>query len=256
MKQYFKLALPNGFDFHTGKTINYREAIGKTVSVKKEYAKQAAELCSPTVIHASEKINDCFVGAKIPCSAYIVTGKPVVSDEKKCGFRTLKVLEEIPRSDFNEVFGFNILETENPINPLKLNAPQVGEEQIRLLRAWALVWASVGALVWASVGASVEASVEASVGDSVGALVWALVGASVGASVWASVRDSVYAYIGSLFPKIEKWRFLGKQVEAYPFQPAVRLWQVGLVPSYDGKVWRLHAGEKAKIVYELKKEEK
>jgi hypothetical protein len=27
------------------------------------------------------------------------------------------------------------------------------------------------------------------------------------------------------------------------------------VPSFDGKIWRLHAGKDAKIVYEISKEE-
>ena len=34
----------------------------------------------------------------------------------------------------------------------------------------------------------------------------------------------------------------------------VKLWNRGLVPSFDGKIWRLHAGKKAKIVFEISKE--
>jgi len=34
------------------------------------------------------------------------------------------------------------------------------------------------------------------------------------------------------------------------FSSAVKLWEAGLVPSYDGKIWRLHSGEKADVVYE------
>lgn len=29
--KYYKLARPDGWDFHTGKKVNYRENIGKTV---------------------------------------------------------------------------------------------------------------------------------------------------------------------------------------------------------------------------------
>jgi len=31
----------------------------------------------------------------------------------------------------------------------------------------------------------------------------------------------------------------------------VQLWELGLVPSFDGKVWRLHGGEKAAVLFEI-----
>ena len=34
-------------------------------------------------------------------------------------------------------------------------------------------------------------------------------------------------------------------------QSGIDLWEAGLVPSFDGKAWRLHAGKNAKIVYEM-----
>ena len=60
--------------------------------------------------------------------------------------------------------------------------------------------------------------------------------ASVGASVWASVG----AYTSSFFTI--------KYV--CDVSSAVRLWEAGLVPSYDGKTWRLHGGKSAKVLYE------
>ena len=116
------------------------------------------------------------------------------------------------------------------------------DEQIQLLKDWDSVWASV----WASVGASVRDSVWDSVGDSVWASVRASVGASVRDSVWASVGasvgDSVWAYISSFFDIKYK----------YDFSPAIKLWEQGLVASFDGTTWRLHSGKKAKVVYEYK----
>jgi hypothetical protein len=150
------------------------------------------------------------------------------------------------------------------INPLELPLPAlVLDEQVELLRQWACVWASVRASVWASVRdsmrasvwdsvrASVWASVWDSVGDSVGASVRASVWASVRASVWASVRasvwasvwDSVGAYVSSFFDTQYK----------YDFSPCVKLWEMGLVPSFDGKTWRLHSGSKSAIVYLISK---
>jgi len=100
------------------------------------------------------------------------------------------------------------------------------------------VWASVGDSVWASVGASVKYSVRDSVRDSV----WD--------SVWVSVWAPVGAYIGSLFPGIKKWKYIEHKPGEYPFQAAVDLWKVGLVPLFDGKKWRIHGGEKAGVLYE------
>jgi hypothetical protein len=41
----------------------------------------------------------------------------------------------------------------------------------------------------------------------------------------------------------------------YPFAPCVQLWELGLVSSFDGKTWRLHGGEKAKVLFEITAEE-
>ena len=276
---FYKAADPQGWDFRTHKTINYRESVGKIVKCPDQ--KSTPELCSASVIHASKKPNDVFIGANIPCSLYRVQGIPLVSDAKKSGFKDLKVLEEFPQEKLDEIFGWKYLESCNPINPLKLRTPTIGDAQIALLQNWdsvwdsvgasvrdsvgASVWDSVGASVWDSVGASVRdsvgASVRASVWASVRASVWASVGASVrdsvGASVWdsvwASVGASVWAYIGSLFPKIKTWNYAPK-TKGYPYQPYVDLWRQGIVPSFDGTTWRLHTGEKATIVFEISAE--
>ena len=73
---------------------------------------------------------------------------------------------------------------------------------------------------WTSVRASVGTSVRDSVGDS--------------------VRDSVWAYVSSFF----------KIKYKHDFSPLIKLWEMGLVPSFDGKVWRLHGGEKVEILWE------
>ena len=144
------------------------------------------------------------------------------------------------------------------VNPFCLPAvTEVTPEIMRLLKDWASVWDSVRASVrdsvrasvWASVRASVGASVRASVWDSVWDSVWASVRASVWASVrtsvwdsvWDSVRDSVGAYTSSFFDIKYK----------YGFSPAITLWNVGIVPSFDGETWRLHTGKDAHVVYKI-----
>jgi hypothetical protein len=265
----FKLARPDGFDFYTGKTINYRENVGQIVRPPKPNA--SLGVCSSGVLHASKNPKDCFVGANIPCSAYRVSGIPVCGDKTKWGFIELKVIREI--SDLDKLFGWKYSEVINPIYPFKLRqVTQVTNEQIDLLRQWASVrasvwdsvwdsvrdsvWASVRDSVWASVWASVRDSVWASVWDSVWDSVWASVRDSVWGSVrdsvWASVRASVRDYVSSLFPNIKKWKFTKHKAGIYPFQPAVDLWRQGIVPSFDGKLWHLHSGEKATIIWEGK----
>jgi hypothetical protein len=72
------------------------------------------------------------------------------------------------------------------------------------------------------------------------------------ASVGASVRASVWAYTGSLFALARKdWKYTDKiKTKGYPFQPCVDLWKIGLVPSFDGKTWRINGGKDAKVLWE------
>jgi hypothetical protein len=130
------------------------------------------------------------------------------------------------------------------VNPLKEITPTVTEEDIKLLEQWASVRDSVGDSVRDSVRDSVWDSVRDSVGDSVrdsvGDSVWDSVWDSVRDSVWDSVRDSVGAYFSTFF-KI-KYKF--------DFSSAVKLWEKGLIASFDGKKWRLHGGGNAKILWE------
>jgi len=268
--QYYKLARPDGWDFYSGKTINYRESIGKRVKCPTRFSgttskeKQTFILCSADVLHACLNPNDCFVGAKIPCSAYLIEGKSVIDDGKKFGFRELKVIREI--KDLDKLFGFKYMEAIDPIHPFRLGKKQPTKEDIRLLKYWASVrdsvkgflgnsvWDSVGDSVGDSVWDSVRDSVWKSVGDSVWDSVWHSVWNSVGNSVRNSVGDSlsnsVWAYIGSLFPNIKKWRYIIHKEGEYPFQSAIDLWKRGFIASFDGKLWRLHSGRNAKVVYE------
>ena len=120
----------------------------------------------------------------------------------------------------------NLEEARNPINPFKLPKRIPTPEDIGLLHKWI----TVGDTVWATVRDTV----------------WATDRDTVWATVRYPVREAVWAYTGSLF-MIEKWGDYPAGI--YPFQPAVDMWKHGLVPSYDGKTWRLHSGEKGEVVY-------
>lgn len=107
-----------------------------------------------------------------------------------------------------------ILVKQEIINPFSLKPPgEITDKHLKILKEWASVWASV----------------------------------------WDSVWDSVWAYTGSFFKLPRKsWKHTDKlpPTPAYPFESAAKLWHLGLVPSFDGKLWRLHAGPKAAIVWE------
>jgi len=130
---------------------------------------------------------------------------------------------------------------------------QVTEEHIEWLKDFIRVWASVGASVWDSVRDSVGDSVRDSVRDSVWDSVWASVRDSVGDSVWASVRDSVGASVwDSVWASVRVYvsGFFNIKCD-HDFSSGVKLWEAGLIPSFDGTTWRLHTGKDAKIIYEM-----
>jgi hypothetical protein len=185
------------------------------------------------------------------CYEYNPLTKVFAVDKIKTVDDRIKAERWVKRLDFKTIVEPLIVKPiVNPFDLPKVDKPT--RTQIAQLKKWASVrdsvWASVGASVgasvwasvWASVGASVGASVRASVRDSV----WASVRASVRDSVWASVRDSVrasvWAYTSSFFDIKYK----------YDFSPCVKLWEAGLVPSFDRTTWRLHSGKKADVVYE------
>ena len=147
------------------------------------------------------------------------------------------------------------------VHPFKAKPPkEITEEHLVLLREWDSVRASVRASVGDSVRASVGDSARASAGAFAGASEWdsvrasarASVGDSVKASVGDSVGDSVWAYYGSFFILSRNdWKYTEKiKTDQYPFLSVVTLWEMGLVPSFDGKKWRLHGGKDAKVLWE------
>ena len=160
-------------------------------------------------------------------------------DKEKCWFSHRQWLKQLDK----------LLIRKAVVNPLTLPSEPLSEA-IPLLMEWASVGDSVGASVRDSVRASVGDSVRASVWDSVWDSVRASVRASVRdsvrdsvrASVWASVWASVEGYAGSFF-RLPQWR------KKYPYHSVVALYNLGMVPSFDGKLWRLHQGPQAKIVF-------
>ena len=171
-----------------------------------------------------------------------VWGKSIIINEFKQRYEYFRIEQKMNKSEIMKLAlkaekncGYKLCEALYPINPFKIKSKKLNQNDKNNLKKWASVWASVSASVWDSV----RASVRASVWDSVGASVWGSVGASVRASVWA--------YISSLFPMN-----VNHAEETNPFQSCIDLWYRGFVPSFDGKIWRLHSGKNAEIVYEYR----
>lgn len=197
-------------------------------------------------------------------------GRSVINSEYKQGFEEQIIIKMLPDSEVKKLIkeesdkmDWDYYHACYPVNPLKINKPFDKEKALKLLKEWVSVrnsvWYSVRYSIRGSVGGSVWASVRDSVGGSVWASVWDSVWASVRdsvrTSVWASVWDCFYAYISSFFPNIKKWRGIDHKEGVNPFQSGIDLWHMGLVPSFDGKVWRLHKGINAEIVLEITEEE-
>ena len=236
-KVYYKLARPDGWDFYTGKTINYRESIGKVVKCPNGFNSdnKTSMLCTDRVIHASETPEQCFIGAKIPCSVYRVEGKSMCHDSDKHGFKELKVLEELQPE---KVFRWNYAEACNPVHPFKIKPPKITKKHKELLKQWTSIYASIYASICDSIYDSIYDSICASICDS------------ICGSIYDSIRGSIYAYTGYIFKDcVIDWKYTKHKKSEYPFQCCVDLWKAGLVPSYDGKVWRLHGGKDAKVLY-------
>lgn len=263
--QYYKVARFDGFDIFTGKTINYRENIGKTVKVPNVGGNP--RLCSDTVIHASCDPNDGFINAPLPCSIYEVEGEPVISDKSETihydeypeksseiyGFKELHIIKEIPQNQTDKLLGWKYSEVCNPVHPFKIPAPEITDRHIKLLKNWISVWNSIWdenirQTVWPTLRTNYSNPFVDSVVDSIWSNLAPSVWNLVSPSVKLSVDDALTAYFGTFFPNIKKWLYIKHKSEGYPFQSAANLWREGLVPASDGETWQLLGGPNAKIL--------
>lgn len=179
-----------------------------------------------------------------------VDGRKVEVDKDKRRYEKMRFLREVfepeIRAEARRFTAYNLEEALYPINPLLLSAPKVGSEQIRLLGEWKgsrNAADNIGASVWDIIRESFWGYVWFRTRNSVWGNVWIRVGGSARESVWGCA----WAYAGSLLPA--GWP------DGYPFEAGVKLWRQGFVLSFDGKVWRLHAGPEADIVYEMEGED-
>lgn len=184
----------------------------------------------------------------------------IFHDKNRCSEMT--ILRRVPTNEIIEIarqvepeMGFCYEEALFPVNPFGVTPPKrIESYHLDLLREWASLWVSLWASVRDSIGDSVWQSVRDNVVDSVWRSVRDCVWDSVACNcVWdsfvGSLWDSVKAYTGSLFPNVTTWKYVDHKPGEYPFAPASDLWRMGLVPTFDGTLWRLHAGPDANVVW-------
>jgi len=264
----YTLTKLDGTDFYSGK-INFAENIGKVVRISDcdWSGYEEDDVIFALGIKAAHNPNDCLVGGRIPCRAFRVKGvQRIAGDKTKTHYQAVKVLEEI--TDLDSLFGWKYSEAMNPVNPFEIKPPKINDSHIGLLGQWALIQDLIWDLNEFSIKASIlhtavnviDSSILYSLERIIYDEVWEPILRSVEAEAedWIkvlllnSIRYAVWAYIGSLFPNIKKWKYINHKPGVHPFQCAVTLWKQGLVPSFDGETWRLHGGEKARVLWEGK----
>ena len=77
MNLYYKATRPDGKNSWDG-SIDYRGNIGKRIVCPGWRGKEAASLCSETVLHASADPLDSISYSRIPCALFEVWGRPMV----------------------------------------------------------------------------------------------------------------------------------------------------------------------------------
>ena len=125
------------------------------------------------------------------------------------------------------------------INPLNMKKQKIGiKGALRLLRKWVVVRDSIeGSIMehlWQSILLSLYCCIADAIATSVMDLITDFFEAHIKVYDWEHVQDSIgdfeWAYITS-FLKVKC---------NYDLSPAIKLWEAGYVPSYDGTTWRLH----------------
>jgi hypothetical protein len=186
VKIYYKATRLNGTDFYTG-TVDYVKALetGKPVS-RKPQAAYGFACCSDTVYHAADVAAETLIGCKWPCRLFEVTGRPVAQAGHKFGFRSLRVLREVPA---HLALGPNGEQVASLID----QASRITYDQaVRLGAAWdATRGAARGATRGAARGAARDATWDAAWGATRGAAWDAAWGAARGAA-WDAAWDAAW----------------------------------------------------------------
>jgi len=190
---YFKATSPDGTDFYTGKVLY---EVGKTIDVGPQARKRPPELCSPSVLHASDAPAETLVGGSWPCRLFEVRGRSVIHDGHKHGFRRLTVVRELPA---HMALGPNGEQVAAYIKRCKTLTTKELDDLAAWGAAWAAVWDAVRAAArdaardaawdaaWGAAWTAVRAAVRAAARDAAWTAAWT--------AAWDAVRDAAVALV-------------------------------------------------------------
>jgi len=210
-----------------------------------------------------------------------VAGKKAEFDIFKRRYENIKFVREVSYDEIKELafakekkLGYKLSQIIFPINPFGMIKRTKGIPHGQM-HELLIKWSTIRISIWQAIEATIEATIGTSVWDTAWDSAWDSVGISirntVRDSIWntawdtardsrwntarafidVSIWDSIGAYISSLFLQIKTWKYIKTEPGRNPFQSCIDLWNNGYVPSFDGKIWRLHTGEDANIVFEL-----
>ncbi len=198
-----------------------------------------------------------------------VWGEAIEIDQYKMRYENIKLTRKLEKLEIIKLlnkkdYGFNIIQAVYPIQPFSI-AVVVNDNHIDLLKQWIRVCNKIKQRVSVSATDSILGSDTDITDDLGGAVCNSLIdmtGDPAYVSAWhlihlgtipvkKSVWDLIGAYYSSMFPTIKKWKYIDHKEGKNPFQPAIDLWNEGLVPSFDGETWRLHGGKNAEILHQI-----
>jgi hypothetical protein len=91
-KTFYKATRLNGRSFFDGTT---EWVVGQTVNLPPLSDSSEYEVCTSSVLHASDEPAETLLGGSWPCRLFEVTGEPVCHEGHKHGFVALTVVREI-----------------------------------------------------------------------------------------------------------------------------------------------------------------
>jgi len=152
------------------------------------------------------------------------------------------------------------------VNPLLLETKISVGEAIKPLKKWQVIYSTIYSAAYSSAASEIYSEVYSAVtlaiGSAANSIVYSAVALAAGAAVYSAVASAIYSAIhlnagSAVYSAVYSalWAYISSLFDIqykYDFSSAIKLWESGYIPSFDGTTWRLHCGKKAKIVWEEK----
>ncbi len=268
-RDYIKVAREDGWDIFTGNSVNYRASIGSTVFPKGQWTsgRCGGEGLLYAIDARSWEEAISHIRGQWPFSLFKVKGRPVVTEYGlESGFLELQVVEEI---DVLSMLPFP-RERLGKIEPFKKVVTKINDDIMEKYRQFQKVKDLIVPSVWNTVPAIRDESLLARIiipylGRSY-KLISQRVNLETFPTIWAkpyrtnfpytheteimlsSIARLAYAHYGWIVEQgIHDWEFVDRIDGEYPFQCVIDLLHSGVVPSFDGKQWRISAFDGTRV---------